>query len=433
MRLRFTSLPFASASRLRRFPFICLLLVASANCVRAHAATCDVRKFGAKADGVTVNTVVIQKAIDSCVKKRGTVVVEGGVFVTGPLELKSHVTLRVAKGATLLGSPNHADFAPRMELRYKALTPLLSATNAEDIAIVGEGTIDGNGASWWAEARAQGDHGIIGEGYLRPRGIVFDHCKHIRMEGVTVQNSAFWQIVPYYTDDISFKNMKVLADPRSPNTDGIDPFSSSHVVIDHLLIDVGDDNVAIKSGAINSPGPDEPSHDITVTHCVFLHGHGISIGSELAGGANHIAVSDIQFKGTDNGVRVKSYRDRGHDIGFISFRNITMEDVKTPVLISAYYPKTQAPEGDVAQPLTRLTPYFHDITIENLTAKGGNLAVIIGLPESPVKNVVLKNVSIATKLGMIIANAEVTGENVHVTAAEGEGIQKQAGAKVSLK
>ena len=94
-----------------------------------------------------------------------------------------------------------------------------------------------------------------------------------------MQNSPFWQIVPYYSDDVTIRNIRVLADPSSPNTDAIDPFSSSNIRIEHVYADVGDDNVAIKSGQANSPGPDAPSKDITISDCTFMHGHGMSIGS----------------------------------------------------------------------------------------------------------------------------------------------------------
>ena len=100
--------------------------------------------------------------------------------------------------------------------------------------------------------------------------------------------------------------MKVLAPHRgAPNTDAIDPFSSSNIKIDHVFASVGDDNVAIKSGAIGSPGPDAPSHDITITDCVFEAGHGLSIGSEVSGGVQNVHAERISFKGTDQGIRVK--------------------------------------------------------------------------------------------------------------------------------
>ena len=127
-------------------------------------------------------------------------------------------------------------------------------------------------------------------------------------------------------------------------------------------------------GAINSPGPDAPSKNITITDCTFENGHGLSIGSEIAGGAQNIHAERIHFKGTDQGIRIKANRDRGNDVSNITFKDIDMVDVKTAILISEYYPKV-LPEGDVAAaPVTRLTPHFHEISIENVTATGGAMA-----------------------------------------------------------
>jgi polygalacturonase len=242
-----------------------------------------------------------------------------------------------------------------------------------------------------------------------------------------------WQLVPYYSDDVTIRNIKVLAPAHSPNTDAIDPFSSSNVHIDHVIADVGDDDIAIKSGAIGSPGPDEPSRDIIIRDCTFLHGHGLSIGSEIAGGARNIRAEHIRFEGTDNGIRVKANRDRGNDVGFLFFRDIEMKDVKNALVISEYYPKVSPPDAELPQPVTRLTPHFHDITIENLTATGSTMAgVIAGLPEAPIRDVVLRNVRISAKNGLTISYAGVSGEGVDVQASEGQAITKLAGAKVIL-
>jgi polygalacturonase len=313
------------------------------------------------------------------------------------------------------------------------LQPLVSAVNASNVAITGEGTIDGNGESWWQMARSIRDAGILGTGHPRPKLIIFDHCKHVRVEGVTIQNSPMWQLVPYYSDDVTIHNIRVLAPARSPNTDAVDPFSSSNVHIDHLYADVGDDDIAIKSGPINSPGPDDPSRDITITDCTFLHGHGLSIGSEISGGAENIRAERISFEGTDNGIRVKANRDRGHDVGNLVFRDITMKDVRNALIISEYYPRVMPPADEAAQPVTRLTPHFHDITLENVTATGSATAgAIMGLPEAPIAGVVLRNVKIAAQTGLSIGYAEVSGEGVVVTAGQGEPITKLTGAKVSL-
>ncbi|MEI9968384.1 MAG: glycosyl hydrolase family 28 protein [Terracidiphilus sp.] len=127
----------------------------------------------------------------------------------------------------------------------------------------------------------------------------------------------------------------------------------------------------MKSGSIDSPGGDDPSRNITISDCTFLHGHGLSIGSELAGGASNILAERIHFNGTDNGIRVKANRDRGNEVFNIVFRDIDMKDVKNPLVISEYYPRILPPPGDLApQPVTHLTPHFHDIVFQNVTATG---------------------------------------------------------------
>ena len=386
----------------------------------AHAArVCDVTTYGAKGNGVTKDTHAIQSAIDACATKGGgTVRLASGTFLTGPIVLKSHITLEVDAGATLLGSQDKADYPQVQELRETALQPLVSATNAEHIAIRGGGTIDGNGKPWWdaVYAHRAGSNFVAA---MRPRLILFDHCKHVLIENMTIQNSASWQVVPYYSDDVVIRNGKILAPARSPNTDGIDPFSSSHVKISHMTIDTGDDNIAIKSGQPNSPGPDAPSTDITITDCTFLHGHGMSMGSEIAGGVQRVRARRIHFQGTASGVRIKSNRDRGGNIGNFDFRDLTMEDVATPILITEYYPRI--PQHDTAQPVTRLTPHFHDIRIGNLKATGAKDAgVIVGLPESPITTVTLSHVQIAAQKGMTVGDATVTAHDFSVTAAAGD-------------
>jgi polygalacturonase len=393
--------------------------------------TCDVRTYGAKGDGTTKDTAAIQKAIDACAD--GIVKLSGGTFVSGPISLRSNTTLDIEAGATLLGSPDRADYPKFSFARHETVQPLVSAVNAENVTIDGGGTIDGNGHVWWEYVQGVKDSGVLGTDHPRPMGVVFDHVKDARMENVTVQNAGFWQIVPYYSDDLQFRNLRILA-PHSPNTDAIDPFSSSDIVIDHVFSSVGDDNIAIKSGAINSPGPDAPSKNITITDCTFENGHGLSIGSEIAGGVQNVHAERIHFKGTDQGIRIKANRDRGNDVSNISFKDLDMVDVKTAILISEYYPKVY-PEGEVeSAPVGRLTPHFHDITIENLKATGSKTAgVIVGLPESPVVGLTLKNVHIEAQTGMKIAYAKVVFDNVKVTAADGHGVVVAPTATVTGK
>ncbi len=400
----------------------------------AGGKICDVRSYGAKGDGATKDTRAIQSAIDACAAAGGgTVKVSGGIFLTAPILLRSEITLEVAQGATLLASAEHADYKAQTVMRLPGVQPFVSAVHARNVTVTGGGVMDGNGRSWWEMIRGKKDGGVLGNANPRPMGLVFDHCTHIRVENITVQNSGFWQIVPYYSDDIVIRNTRVLAPRHAPNTDGIDPFSSSNIVIDHIFEDVDDDDIAIKSGAINSPGPDDPSRNITITDCNFERGHGLSIGSEISGGAQNIHAERIHFRGTDNGIRIKANRDRGHDVSDISFKDIRMEDVKVSVLISEYYPQA-LPAGEVASaPIGRLTPSFHNITIEGLqSVNSGWAGAIVGLPESPVKDVVLKNVDIQAKKGMQIAYATVTATNFNVSADEGQGIAVSPNASVTM-
>lgn len=409
------------------------LLLASSFAVAQHT-TCNVRGYGAKGDGTTKDTQAIQAAIDDCAKKGGgTVLLSGGSFLSGPIVLKSNITLDIEKDAKLLGSTDHADYPAVEQLRKKWIQSLISAKDAENLTITGGGIIDGQGETWWQLAHEGKSKGIFEGDIPRPRGIVFDHCKHIVMKDFTLQNSGYWQIVPYYSDDITFSHLRITAPQHAPNTDAMDPFSSTNIRIDHVFADTGDDNVAIKSGQPGSPGGDSPSRNIVITDCEFVHGHGLSIGSEIAGGVQNVRAERISFKDTDNGIRIKSNRDRGNDIGNFVFRDLTMDGVKTPILISEYYPRI--PEGnDPAQPVTRLTPHFHDITIENLKAVGSQTGgIIIGLPESPVKAVVLKNVEISAVTGMTVSNAQVSGENVKIHVEQGEAVLKRANANISLK
>jgi polygalacturonase len=412
---------------------VAMLLMVAAGQAESVWRFCDAKAFGAKGDGLTKDTVAIQAAIDACAGGKGTARLTAGTYLSAPIVLKSGTTLKLEKGATLLGSQDVKDYPAKTEFRTPGLQALVSATNATDVAITGEGTIDGAGESWWVDARKVKDAGVMGVN-PRPRLVVFDHCKHVLLEGVTIQNSPMWQVVPYYSDDVTIRNVKILAPQHSPNTDAIDPFSSSHVVIEHVVADVGDDNIAIKSGAIGSAGPDDPSTDIVIRDCTFLHGHGLSVGSEIAGGARNILAERISFEGTDNGIRVKANRDRGNDVGNLVFRDITMKNVKNALIVSEYYPKVLPPEGETAQAVTRLTPHFHDIVVENVTATGSDVAgAIVGLPESPVKNIVLKNVKIAAQKGMTVGFADVTAERLSVEAADGKGIVVVEGGKVSGK
>ena len=400
--------------------------VALAAGLPAHALTCDVRKAGARGDGQTKDTEAIQKAIDQCAAARGIVQFTQGTYLSAPLTLKSHTHLSLAKGATLLGSPDMADYPVRPDAPWRRVS-LIHADNAEDVSISGAGTIDGNGKIWWDAMlnRPKGSHEN-----QRPLLIDLTRTKQIVIEGVTIQNSPQYNITTFWCDGLTVRNVRILNPGHgAPNTDGIDPVSTGHVLIEHDYIDTGDDNVAIKSGLVERGDPNVPSTDIIIRDCTFKAGHGLSIGSETSGGVRNVTVERVTFAGTRQGIRIKSARGRGNDIGNFTYRDIQMEDVETPIQITSYY--TGVVKDDPGQPVTEHTPKFHDITIENLKATGAKYAaVIMGLPESPIRHVVLRNVEISATNGMMVQHADIKEKNVLVKAASGPAVQSGPGADI---
>lgn len=392
----------------------------------ARALTCDVREAGAVGDGHTKDTAALQKAIDRCAETGGVVRFAPGTYVSAPLTLKSHTHLSLEKGATLLGSPDVADYPVRTDAPWRRLS-LLHADNAEDIVIAGGGTIDGNGKVWWGAVlnRTKGSHEN-----QRPLLIDLTHTKQILIEGVTVQNSPQYNITAFWCDGLTVRNVRIVNPARgAPNTDGIDPVSTSHVLIEHDYIDTGDDNVAIKSGLVERGDPNMPSTDITIRDCTFKAGHGLSIGSETAGGVRNVTVERVTFSGTRQGIRIKSARGRGNDIGNFTYRDIHMDGVETPIQITMYY--TGILKNDPGQPVTEHTPKFHDITIENLKATGAkNAAVIMGLSESPIRHIVLKNVDISAEHGIVVQYADIAEKNVVVKPATGPSVQLGSGTAI---
>ena len=406
---------------------IVLLLGLRASC---SAQDCNPRAFGAKADGVTKDTAAIQAAIDTCAARpHAAVHFTAGAYLSAPLTLRSNTYLICDKDATLLGSADMADYPVRADAPWRRVS-LLHADNAANIRITGPGTIDGNGKVWW-DAQLRRQKGTP----ENPRPLLIDITRShdILIEGVTIQNSPQYNITTFLSSGMTVRNVAIRNPGRgAPNTDGIDPFSTSHVLIEHTTIDTGDDNVAIKSGLVERGDPDVPSTDITIRDCTFLNGHGLSIGSETAGGVRNVTVERVAFRGTRQGIRIKSARGRGNDIGNFTYRDITMDGVETPIQITAYY--TGHSKDDTAQPVTEHTPRFHDIDIENLTATGAKqAALIMGLPESPIENLKLSNIHISAEKGMFIQQAHISESNVTVTAASGPKVQYGPGVLINGK
>jgi len=393
----------------------------------------DVRQFGAKGDGKTLDTEAIQKALDECGKATGgTVKFSRGTYYSKPLTLQAKTTVLLDAGATLQACTNQSDFmkVPGDWLQAKSggdFIPFISGKDLTDVTFTGKGTIDGNGAVWWEEAE-KARQKVSGYTLPRPNLIVLTRCKNVRFENLTLQNSPKFHFVPTECEGVVVSNVTILAPEHAANTDAIDPSACKNVLITKCRIDVGDDNVAIKAGK-KVEGREFACEDITVTDCTFLHGHGMSIGSETTGGVRNVTVRNCTFENTENGLRIKSQRGKGGIVENISYSDITMTNVNPAITLTCYYMNNSA--GDAARPTVAgdnsaqvtasNTPVYRNIHISNLKATCPQVAgIITGLPESMISNVVLENVQISAAKSFEIHNARgIQLKNVAVSVKKG--------------
>jgi len=403
--------------------------------------------FGAKGDGMTLCTNAFRDAINSLSQRGGgRVVVPAGVWLTGPIVMKSNIDLHLEMGAIVQFSPDTTLY-PMTEVifegmkAHKRLSPL-SGTGLKNIAITGRGIFDGNGDFWrplkkykvtddqWknittAQAGDESKNGTMwtpsgDRGYTRPNFLFLDRCEKIMLEDVTFKNSPAWNLHPLMCTDITLDNVKVLSPEYAQNSDGLDLESCKNVIVKDCTFDVGDDGICIKSGR-DEEGRKRgmPTENVIVERCTVYGGHGgFVIGSEMSGGARNIYVHNCQFLGTGNGLRFKSTRGRGGVVEKIYIDNVSMAKIGgDAILFHLYYGVKRKPGEQIQpKPVDETTPSFRDIHISNLNCKGARYGInISGLPEMPVKNIWLKNVNITAKENNIMEYCEdIHQENVNV-------------------
>ena len=358
----------------------------------------DVTRYGAVGDGVSDNTETISKLIDSIEKYGGTLYFPAGEYVTGTVFLRSNFTIYLDEGATLLGSTDHERY-PMIEgisgFTRHGHWGLVSALDAENIAVVGKGRIDARGYSWWETVK--GD-------YVRPRTLSFISCKNVLIEGITVVNSPCWTVHPVCCDGVTVRGVSIINPYDSPNTDGINPESCSDVLIENCYIDVGDDCVTLKSGTeTDELLRSRPCRNITVRNCRMAHGHGgVVIGSEMSGGVSDVVVRDCTFGDTERGIRIKTRRGRGGYVKHVSFENITMERIGAAITVNEYYRHGELTlphkiTFDTApQPVNELTPVISDLGIKGIMAENtlGVGVYMYGLPELPISDITISDVTL---------------------------------------
>lgn len=389
-------------------PVLVVLFVTSFDACAETTHVFNVHEFGAKGDGKTFDTLAIQQALDTAGKAGGgTVRLPPGTYLSQPIYLRDKTTLQLDDGAKLLATDKPADFAdPR---RPGGRIAFLNGKELSQIAIVGGGVIDGAGERWWKPvqegkrlARTKGES--FTETVRRPRLIALTGCRDVRVEGVTLQNSPTFHLVPSECENLLITNVTIRAPHDAPNTDAMDPSACKDVRIIGCTIDVGDDNIAIKSGR-KVAGREAAVENVWVERCTFLHGHGMSIGSETLGGVKNLVVTNCTFDGTTSGIRIKSARGKGGLLEQLVYTDITMTNVDYPIYLTSYYPKV--PAEDATQPVAAGSPVYRNIVIRNVTAHSAKTAgMIVGLPELPIENVTLENVQVTAPTGLTLRNVK---------------------------
>ncbi|MBK9990818.1 MAG: right-handed parallel beta-helix repeat-containing protein [Verrucomicrobia bacterium] len=290
--------------------------------------------------------------------------------------------------------------------------PLINGKNLHDVAITGTGTIDGSGALWWAwseraarKVKATEPNRIV---YRRTNMIVIDRCERLLVADVTLQNSPMFHLVPRNITDLTIERVKVHAPFDAPNTDAIDPGNCTNVWIHHCTIDTGDDDIVIKSGGRN----------ILIEDCIIKHGHGLSIGSETSAGISNMLVRRCILEGTDNGIRIKSMRGAGGLIENVRYTDIVMKNVANAIVLDLSYVDNNRPDftGDPTK-----IPAIKNILIEDVTIVNSKRAgKIIGLPESPITAITLRNVTLTAEKDFIVKDADKpVFENVKLEIKKG--------------
>lgn len=410
-----------------------------------------ITKYGAVAGTQAESTDAIRTAIEACSKAGGgRVVVPDGEFKTGAIRLRSNVNLHLSKGAVLKFSTDPKAYLPIVHTRWEGmelmhLSPFIYAFEESNIAITGEGTLDGQGRAffwkWHGNPRYGGDPAVLsqradraklyemmdqnvpvaertfGEGhYLRPQFIQPYRCKNVLIEGVKIVDSPMWEVHPVMCENVTVRKLHIAS--HGPNNDGCNPESCKDVLIEDCFFDTGDDCIAIKSGR-NDDGRrlNTPSENIIVRNCVMKDGHGgITVGSEISGGVRNIFAHDCKLDSADlwTALRVKNNASRGGKLENFYFRNITVGQVSRAVVEIDFNYEEGAKGAH--------TPVVRNYVVEDLKCATGNRALDLqGFENAPIYDVSLNNCSfgemkeasvIKNVRGLKLKNVTVGGKKV---------------------
>lgn len=449
--------------------------------------TVSISDFGAVGDGMTLNTEAFRKSIEALsAKGGGKLIVPPGVWFTGPIVLKSNINFHLEKGALILFSPDF-DLYPLVNTVFEGLDTKrcqspISGNGLENIAITGEGSINGSGEAWrplkrskvteahWKKVVSSG--GVLRDAdywfpteqslrahemsnmnvpqglttdeewmevrdFLRPVMISLTECKNVLLQGVLFENSPSWNIHPLMCENVIIDNITVRNPSFSQNGDGLDIESSRNVLVINSYFDVGDDAICIKSGKdADGRRRNRPTENVIVDNCKVFKGHGgFVVGSEMSGSVRNIKVSNCQFLGTDVGLRFKSTRGRGGVVENIYISDIYMFDIVTDsFLFDLFYggrsasealeAGLDAPRADAALPVTEETPAFRNIFVKNLVSRNARRAMFFnGLPEMNITNIKVEDAIFSARYGAEFSESNgILLRNVQIVPQEGPAL-----------
>jgi len=401
--------------------------------------TFTIRDYGALGDGQALNTAAFGKAIQACsASGGGHVIVPPGLWLTGPILLQDNVDLHLERGALVLFTPDHSQY-PLIAVsngNNKIITSPIYGHDLRNIAITGEGILDGGGDSWrpvkknkttaaqwkalldsggslsadgsiWWPGKTATDNGGRD---LRPYMVYLVNCREILLENVTIRNSPKFVFYPNKCRDLTMNHVNIFNEWWAQNGDGIDISACSNVVIYRCTVSAGDDGICMKSSG-NRPAGGANLENVLIAGCTVYHGHGgFVIGSNTDGGMRNIEVADCNFIGTDIGLRFKSNMGRGGLVQNIFIHDIFLQDITgEAILFDTYYedlPAGAVKDSSGPKAVDKI-PEFRDFQISRVYCKGAKTAIAItGLPQMPVNRISFDNVVISSEKGLVATQAK---------------------------